>query len=137
MNAIATTAPIASQGRVTTARCQNSELESGRSAYGFPATYSCYLIENRYLVAVGETSPLSFMPGYSDKFGCVGGLQEGWVFPSLRGTLKTPGSLSQNLGGLPEKAIGVKERFTSTDCARHFNDLTSPGGSRRDGDSGC
>jgi hypothetical protein len=33
------------------------------------------------------------------------GLQEGWVFPSLRGTLKTPGSLTKTWAGCL-KAIG-------------------------------
>jgi integrase len=55
------------------------------------------------------------------------GLQEGWVFPSLCGTLKTPGSLTKTWEGCL-KAIGVKERFTVHGLRRTFNDLTRRAG---------
>lgn len=49
------------------------------------------------------------------------------MFPSLRGTLKTPGSLSKTWEGCL-KAIGVKERFTVHGLRRTFNDLTRRAG---------
>jgi integrase/recombinase XerD len=55
------------------------------------------------------------------------GLQEGWVFPSLRGTLKTPSSLTKTWEGCL-KAIGLKERFTVHGLRRTFNDLTRRAG---------
>jgi integrase len=51
------------------------------------------------------------------------GLVAGWVFPSLRGGLKTPGTLTKTWEGCL-KAIGVKERFTVHGLRRTFNDLT-------------
>jgi integrase len=51
------------------------------------------------------------------------GLAAGWVFPSLRGSLKTPGTLTKTWEGCL-KAIGVKERFTVHGLRRTFNDLT-------------
>ena len=55
------------------------------------------------------------------------GLQEGWVFPSLCGTLKTPGSLNRTWAGAL-KAIGLNERFTVHGLRRTFNDLTRRAG---------
>jgi integrase/recombinase XerD len=55
------------------------------------------------------------------------GLQEGWVFPSLRGTLKTPSSLTKTWEGCL-KAIGLKVRFTVHGLRRTFNDLTRRAG---------
>ncbi len=51
------------------------------------------------------------------------GLAEGWVFPSLRGGLKTPGTLTKTWQGCL-RAIGVKEKFTVHGLRRTFNDLT-------------
>ena len=50
------------------------------------------------------------------------GLAAGWVFPSLRGSLKTPGTLSKTWAGCL-KAIGMKERFTVHGLRRGFHDL--------------
>ena len=55
------------------------------------------------------------------------GLQEGWVFPSLRGTLRTPSSLTKTWEGCL-KAIGLKGRFTVHGLRRTFNDLTRRAG---------
>jgi integrase len=55
------------------------------------------------------------------------GLAAGWVFPSLRGGLKTPGTLTKTWQGCL-KAIGVKERFTVHGLRRTFNDLTRRAG---------
>jgi integrase len=49
-------------------------------------------------------------------------LAEGWVFPSLRGKLKTPNTLAKTWQGCLDK-IGAKERFTVHGLRRTFNDL--------------
>lgn len=55
------------------------------------------------------------------------GLAAGWVFPSLRGGLKTPGTLVKTWRGCL-KAIGLQERFTVHGLRRTFNDLTRRAG---------
>lgn len=51
------------------------------------------------------------------------GLAEGWVFPSLRGKLKTPGTLAKTWEGCLKA-----ERFTVHGLRRTFNDLTRRAG---------
>lgn len=51
------------------------------------------------------------------------GLGEGWIFPSEKGTLWTPGSLRKAWDGCL-KEIGVTERFTVHGLRLTFTDLT-------------
>lgn len=55
------------------------------------------------------------------------GLAAGWVLPSLRGSLKTPGTLTKTWEGCL-KAIGVTERFTVHGLRRSFHDLARRAG---------
>jgi integrase len=55
------------------------------------------------------------------------GLAAGWVFPSLRGKLKTPNTLAKTWAGCLKK-IGMTERFTVHGLRRTFNDLTRRAG---------
>ena len=55
------------------------------------------------------------------------GLAAGWVFPSLRGKLKTPNTLAKTWQGCLTK-IGMTERFTVHGLRRTFNDLTRRAG---------
>lgn len=55
------------------------------------------------------------------------GLAAGWVFPSLRGKLKTPNTLAKTWQGCLKK-IGMTERFTVHGLRRTFNDLTRRAG---------
>jgi integrase len=55
------------------------------------------------------------------------GLDEGWVFPSRKGTLRTVGSLVKAWRACCETA-GIKERFTIHGLRRTLNDLTRRAG---------
>lgn len=55
------------------------------------------------------------------------GLAAGWVFPSLRGKLKTPNTLAKTWQGCLDK-IGVTDRFTVHGLRRTFHDLVRRAG---------
>jgi integrase len=54
-------------------------------------------------------------------------LAAGWVFPSLRGKLKTPNTLAKTWQGCLDK-IGVTDRFTVHGLRRTFHDLVRRAG---------
>ena len=56
------------------------------------------------------------------------GLAAGWVFPSLRGKLKTPNTLAKTWTGCLKEIGMSKERFTVHGLRRTFNDLTRRAG---------
>jgi integrase len=55
------------------------------------------------------------------------GFSSGWVFPSMAGTLRCPGSLWKAWQGCL-KAIGLDKRFTVHGLRRTFNDLARRAG---------